>query len=79
MSTPTPSRSGADRCPGLLTPFVSADGAMVRLRVPGGRVDAATLLEISSLASRFGNPDITVTSRGSLQLRGLPDLSLIHI
>lgn len=73
MSTPTPSRSGADRCPGLLTPFVSADGAMVRLRVPGGRVDAASLLEISSLASRFGNPDITVTSRGSLQLRGLPD------
>ncbi|HBO55336.1 cobalamin biosynthesis protein CobG [Janibacter terrae] len=73
MSTPTPSRSGADRCPGLLTPFVSADGAMVRLRVPGGRVDAATLLEISSLAGRFGNPDITLTSRGSLQLRGLPD------
>ncbi|MHA7127150.1 cobalamin biosynthesis protein CobG [Janibacter indicus] len=73
MSTPTPSRSGADRCPGLLTPFVSADGAMVRLRVPGGRVDADTLLEISSLASRFGNPDITLTSRGSLQLRGLPD------
>ncbi|GAA8844427.1 precorrin-3B synthase [Helicobacter pylori] len=73
MSTPTPSRSGADRCPGLLTPFVSADGAMVRLRIPGGRVDASTLREISSLASRFGNPDITLTSRGSLQLRGLPD------
>lgn len=73
MSTPTPSRSGADRCPGLLTPFVSADGAMVRLRVPGGRVDAATLLEISSLAGRFGDPDVTLTSRGSLQLRGLPD------
>jgi precorrin-3B synthase len=46
---------------------------MVRLRIPGGRVDAATLREISSLASRFGNPDITLTSRGSLQLRGLPD------
>ncbi|MCW4602777.1 hypothetical protein ON003_15110 [Janibacter hoylei] len=73
MSTPKPSRSGADRCPGLLTPFVSADGAMVRLRIPGGRVDASTLREISSLASRFGNPDITLTSRGSLQLRGLPD------
>ncbi|MFX4285162.1 cobalamin biosynthesis protein CobG [Janibacter sp. G349] len=73
MSTPTPSRSGADRCPGLLTPFVSADGAMVRLRIPGGRVDASTLREISSLAQRFGNPDITLTSRGSLQLRGLPD------
>jgi len=57
----------------LLTPFVSADGAMVRLRIPGGRVDASTLHEIFSLASRFGNPDITLTSRGSLQLRGLPD------
>lgn len=73
MSTPTPSRSGADRCPGLLTPFVSADGAMVRLRIPGGRVGASTLSEISSLAGRFGDPDITLTSRGSLQLRGLPD------
>ncbi|MEN3120991.1 cobalamin biosynthesis protein CobG [Janibacter sp. LM] len=73
MTTPSPSRNGADRCPGLLTPFVSADGAMVRLRLPGGRVDATVLAEISSLAARFGKPDITLTTRGSLQLRGLPD------
>lgn len=73
MATPSSSRSGADRCPGLLTPFVSADGAMVRLRVPGGRVAASTLAEICSLAGAFGDPDVTVTSRGSLQLRGLPD------
>ncbi|WP_446667358.1 cobalamin biosynthesis protein CobG [Janibacter limosus] len=46
---------------------------MVRLRLPGGRVDAATVHAISSLAVRFGDPDITLTSRGSLQLRGLPD------
>lgn len=46
---------------------------MVRLRLPGGRVDAATVRTISSLAVRFGDPDITLTSRGSLQLRGLPD------
>lgn len=45
---------------------------MVRLRLPGGRVDGVTLAEISSLAARFGDPDITLTSRGSLQLRGLP-------
>lgn len=73
MTTASPSRSGADRCPGLLTPFVSADGAMVRLRIPGGRVDASTLYAISSLAGRFGDPEVTLTSRGSLQLRGLPD------
>lgn len=45
---------------------------MVRLRVPGGRIAAADLVEISSLASEFGDPDVTLTSRGSLQLRGLP-------
>lgn len=73
MTTPSPIRSGADRCPGLLTPFVSADGAMVRLRLPGGRVDPSTLVEITCLARRFGDPQVTLTSRGSLQLRGLPD------
>lgn len=73
MTTPSPSRDGADRCPGLLAPFVSADGAMVRLRIPGGRVDVATLAEISALAGRFGDPTLTLTSRGSLQLRGLPE------
>lgn len=46
---------------------------MVRLRLPGGRVEPRVLTEISSLAARFGNPDVTLTSRGSLQLRGLPD------
>lgn len=46
---------------------------MVRLRLPGGRVDAGTLAEISSLAGRYGDPTVTLTSRGSIQLRGLPD------
>lgn len=73
MTTPSPSRDGADRCPGLLAPFVSADGAMVRLRLPGGRADAGTVAEVSALAVRFGDPALTLTSRGSLQLRGLPE------
>ncbi len=46
---------------------------MVRLRLPGGRVDGRTVAEISSLATRYGDPALTLTSRGSLQLRGLPD------
>lgn len=73
MTPPSPSRNGADRCPGLLAPFVSADGAMVRLRLPGGRIDGRVMAEISSLATRYGDPALTLTSRGSLQLRGLPD------
>lgn len=78
MATPTPAtapaRSGADRCPGLLSPFVSADGAMVRLRVPGGWLPTATLRAVSDLAGAHGDPDLTLTSRGSLQLRGLPEV-----
>jgi len=73
VTSPSRARDGADRCPGLLAPFVSADGAMIRLRLPGGRVEAATLTAIADLARRHGDPSLTLTSRGSLQLRGLPD------
>lgn len=66
-------RSGGDRCPGALSPFVSADGAIVRLRLPGGWVATAVLRRVSELAARWGDPRITLTSRGSVQVRGLPD------
>ena len=66
-------RDGADRCPGLLSPFVSADGAIVRLRLPGGRTDTTELVDISALAEEFGAPFVQLTSRGNLQLRGLPE------
>ncbi|MGE9808672.1 hypothetical protein [Janibacter sp. G1551] len=72
MTSASPPRTGADRCPGLLAPFQAADGAMVRLRLPGGLVSTAALNEIASLAMRFGDPEVTLTSRGNLQLRGLP-------
>ena len=53
--TPSPAtgaaaRDGADRCPGLLSPFVSADGAIVRLRIPGGYATTELLREVSSLS-----------------------------
>ncbi|GAA5167318.1 precorrin-3B synthase [Ornithinimicrobium tianjinense] len=67
-------RGGADRCPGLSRPFVSGDGAIVRVRVPGGAVTTAALATLSRIAARHGgDPDLSVTSRGALQLRGLPD------
>ena len=71
-ATGAATRDGADRCPGLLSPFVSADGAIVRLRIPGGYATTDLLREISSLATLHGDPAITLTSRGSLQVRGLP-------
>ncbi|NHA67308.1 cobalamin biosynthesis protein CobG [Phycicoccus flavus] len=73
--TPThpPQRPVADRCPGLLRPHVAQDGALVRLRLPGGEVGVDVLMDLLALAGRHGAPVLQLTSRGNLQLRGLPD------
>jgi precorrin-3B synthase len=63
----------ADRCPGVLRPHLAADGAMVRVRVPGGQTTGSALGRLSHIAQEFGNSDLQLTSRGSLQIRGLPD------
>jgi precorrin-3B synthase len=69
----TSTRLGADRCPGLLTPFVAQDGAIIRLRIPGGRVHVSTLAELLAIGTDFGAPMLALTSRTNLQVRGLPD------
>lgn len=62
-----------DRCPGLIRPFLAQDGALVRVRVPGGRLALAVLAELLAVAADHGAPALQLTSRGSLQLRALPD------
>ena len=69
----TCTRLGADRCPGLLKPFVAQDGAIIRLRVPGGRVRVSTLADLLAIGADHGAPLLSVTSRTNLQVRGLPD------
>ncbi|WP_245617275.1 cobalamin biosynthesis protein CobG [Knoellia subterranea] len=72
MSDPSTTRAPADRCPGLLRPFLADDGALVRLRMPGGRVAPSVLSEVVAIAERFGAPVVQMTSRGNLQVRALP-------
>lgn len=62
-----------DRCPGVLRPHQAADGAMVRLRLPGGRTTGLQLRQVGALAARHGSGLLQLTSRASLQVRGLPD------
>ena len=62
----------ADRCPGVLRPHEAADGAMVRIRVPGGRTTGAALRVLSRLAQAYGSGLLQLTSRASVQVRGLP-------
>ena len=61
-----------DRCPGVLRAHQAVDGALLRLRVPGGQLSAGSLSRLRTLATEFADGDLRLTSRGNLQLRGVP-------
>lgn len=61
-----------DRCPGVLRPWPAADGLLVRLRLPGGRVSATALHALAGVAERYGDGHVHVTTRANLQLRAMP-------
>jgi precorrin-3B synthase len=63
----------ADRCPGVLRPHLAQDGAVVRIRIPGGQTTGVSVGRLSRIAQAFGSADLQLTSRAGVQLRGLPD------
>jgi precorrin-3B synthase len=64
-----------DGCPGALQVHQAADGALVRIRLPGGMLTAAQLTTLSGVSSRFGSGTLELTSRGNVQLRGITQVT----
>jgi precorrin-3B synthase len=66
-----------DACPGALQVHQAADGALARLRLPGGMITAAQLEALAHTATEFGNGTLELTVRGNLQLRGVRDAAAV--
>jgi precorrin-3B synthase len=63
-----PQRRGA--CPGLSAPMLTGDGLLARF-MPIGTVSLAAFSALCALARKHGNGVMEITSRGSIQVRGL--------
>jgi precorrin-3B synthase len=57
-------------CPGLSAPMPTGDGLLVRF-LPIGTISLAAMSGLCATARKHGNGIIEITSRGSIQLRGL--------
>ncbi|MFH9658602.1 precorrin-3B synthase [Streptomyces sp. NPDC017248] len=65
------SRDRGDACPGALRLHAANDGALARVRVPGGVLKIDQAVALGSAAHELGDGELHLTSRGNVQLRGL--------
>ncbi|MFF3849289.1 precorrin-3B synthase [Streptomyces sp. NPDC002328] len=68
---PSASRERGDACPGTLRLHAADDGALARIRIPGGVLTVRQAVALAEAATRLGDGDLHLTSRGNVQVRGL--------
>jgi precorrin-3B synthase len=66
-----------DACPGALQVHQAADGALARVRLPGGMITPHQLEALAHAANELGSPTMEVTSRGNIQIRAITDTAMI--
>ncbi len=68
-------RAEPDACPGALRVHEAADGALARVRLPGGALRADQLLALAAATEEFGDGRLELTSRANVQVRAIRDVS----
>ncbi|WP_411088856.1 cobalamin biosynthesis protein CobG [Streptomyces sp. 061-3] len=66
-----PTRDRGDACPGSLRLHRADDGALARVRIPGGVLSIRQADVLLEAARELGDGELHLTSRGNVQLRGL--------
>jgi precorrin-3B synthase len=66
-----------DACPGALQVHHAADGALARVRLPGGMITAPQLEALARAATDWASPAMELTSRGNIQIRGITETALV--
>nr|WP_234360111.1 nitrite/sulfite reductase [Streptomyces sp. DSM 15324] len=65
------SRDRGDACPGSLRLHAADDGALARIRLPGGVLTVRQAEALGEAARLLGDGELHLTSRGNVQLRAL--------
>ncbi|AOP44947.1 precorrin-3B synthase [Streptomyces lydicus] len=73
LGSAPPLRDRGDACPGALRLHAAADGLLARVRVPAGDLTVRQALALADAAEQLGDGFLSLTSRGNVELRGLPD------
>ncbi|MGD3105423.1 precorrin-3B synthase [Streptomyces sp. YGL11-2] len=68
-----PVRDRGDACPGALRLHSAADGQLARVRLPAGDLAVGQATALADAAEHLGDGHLSLTSRGNVELRGLPD------
>lgn len=66
-------RTRADACPGALQVHQASDGALARVRLPGGVLTPAQLSVLAAASTDLSTGELELTSRGNVQLRAVSD------